>query len=67
MMPQGKYPQNRSRRPWMPVDVRDNADCRIGLLESVQVRSGDRYLAWSVERHGLEAISRRNDRVRAVT
>ena len=25
MMLQGKYPQNRSYRPWMPVDVRDNA------------------------------------------
>ena len=59
MMLQGKCPQNRSYRPWMPVDVRDNAECHIGLLESVQVRSGDRYLAWSAERHNVEAISRR--------
>ena len=59
MMLQGKYPQNRSYRPWMPIDVRDNAECHIGLLESVQVRSGERYLAWSAERHDVEAISRR--------
>ena len=55
----GKYPQNRSYRPWMPVDVRDNAECHVRLLESVQVRSGERYLAWSAERHNVEAICRR--------
>ena len=59
MMLQGKFPQNRSYRPWMPVDVRDNAECHIGLLESVQVRGGERYLAWSAERHDVEAIARR--------
>ena len=29
MMLQGKYPQKRSYRPWMPVEVRDNAECHI--------------------------------------
>ena len=43
----------------MPVDVRDNAECHVGLLESVQVRSGERYLTWSGERHDVEAVSRR--------
>ena len=55
----GKYPQSGSYRPWMPVDVRDNAECHIGLLESVQVHSGERYLAWAAARHNVEAISRR--------
>ena len=55
----GEYPQTDKYRPWMPVDVRDNADCHIGLLESVQVGSGERYLAWAAEMHRVEAIDRR--------
>ena len=55
----GKYPQSGSYRPWMPVDVRDDAECHVRLLESLQVRSGERYLAWSAECHNVEAISRR--------
>ncbi|MEN9316460.1 MAG: hypothetical protein RIS35_2853 [Pseudomonadota bacterium] len=39
-----------SYRPWMPVDVRDDAQCHIGLLESADVRNGERYIAWSTER-----------------
>ena len=34
-------------RPWMPVDVRDDAACHIGLLESAAVKNGERYIAWS--------------------
>ena len=59
MMLLGEYPQTEDYRPWMPVDVRDDADCHIGLLESVQVRSGERYLAWAAEMHKVEAIDRR--------
>lgn len=59
MMLLGEYPQTEDYRPWMPVDVRDTADCHIGLLESVQVRSGERYLAWAAEMHKVEAIDRR--------
>ena len=59
MMLLGEYPQTEVYRPWMPVDVRDDADCHIGLLESVQVRSGERYLAWAAEMRKVEAIDRR--------
>ena len=37
MMLLGEYFQNGAYRPWMTVDVRDDADCHIGLLESVHV------------------------------
>lgn len=43
-------------RPWMPVDVRDDADCHIGLLESTEVRNGERYIAWSTETRNVEDI-----------
>ena len=56
MMLMGKYYQNGAYRPWMTVDVRDDADCHIGLLESVQVRNGERYIAWSIETHPVEEI-----------
>lgn len=36
-------------RPWMTVDVRDDAACHVGLLESPDVANGDRFLAWSTE------------------
>ena len=36
-------------RPWMTVDVRDDAACHVGLLESESVANGERYLAWSTE------------------
>ncbi|HIG60217.1 MAG TPA: NAD-dependent epimerase/dehydratase family protein [Gammaproteobacteria bacterium] len=45
----GKYDQNWVYRPWFPVDVRDNADCHIGLLESIQVANAERYIAWSTD------------------
>jgi nucleoside-diphosphate-sugar epimerase len=45
----GEYSQSWVYRPWMPVDVRDNAACHIGLLESVNVRNAERYIAWSTE------------------
>lgn len=40
----------------MVVDVRDDADCHIGLLESVQVKNGERYIAWSTETRDVEDI-----------
>src|SRR5262249_16262957 len=36
-------------RPWMTVDVRDDAACHIGLLESHEVANGERYLAMSTD------------------
>ena len=56
MMLLGKYYQNGAYRPWMTVDVRDDADCHIGLLESVDVKNGERYIAWSTDTRNVEAI-----------
>ncbi|MFV0308044.1 MAG: NAD-dependent epimerase/dehydratase family protein [Desertimonas sp.] len=43
-------------RPWMTVDVRDDAACHVGLLESDRVTNGERYLAWSTETRTYEDI-----------
>ncbi len=45
----GSYEQTWAYRPWYIVDVRDNAACHVGLLESVQVKNGERYIAWSTD------------------
>ena len=50
-------------RPWFAVDVRDDADCHIGLLESVDVRNGERYIAWSTEKRAVEDIVADIDRL----
>ena len=50
-------------RPWMTVDVRDDAQCHIGLLESAAVRNGERYLAWSTETRRMEDICADIDRL----
>lgn len=50
-------------RPWMTVDVRDDAACHIGLLESEGVANGERYLAWSTETRPYEEICTTIDRV----
>ena len=50
-------------RPWMPVDVRDDADCHIGLLESEKVKNGERYIAFSAEKINYEDICARIDHV----
>ena len=59
----GKYYQNGAYRPWMTVDVRDDADCHIGLLESVQVENGERYIAWSTDTRNVEDICASIDRL----
>ena len=63
MMLLGEYYQNGAYRPWMTVDVRDDADCHIGLLESVHVRNGERYIAWSTDTPKVEEICASIDRV----
>jgi nucleoside-diphosphate-sugar epimerase len=50
-------------RPWMPVDVRDDAACHAGLLESDRVANGERYIAWSTERWNYEDIVASIERV----
>ncbi|MEZ5550793.1 MAG: NAD-dependent epimerase/dehydratase family protein [Pseudomonadales bacterium] len=59
----GEYYQNGAYRPWMVVDVRDNADCHIGLLESTEVHNGERYIAWSTEKRNVEDICADIDRL----
>jgi hypothetical protein len=50
-------------RPWMTVDVRDDADCHIGLLESDRVTNGERYIAWSTDVRTYEDVCATIDRV----
>jgi hypothetical protein len=47
----------------MTVDVRDDASCHVGLLESERVANGERYLAWSTETRSYEDIVATIDRV----
>jgi nucleoside-diphosphate-sugar epimerase len=63
MMLLGEYFQTQAYRPWMTVDVRDDADCHIGLLESVQVQNGERYIAWSTDTPKVEEICASIDRL----
>ena len=50
-------------RPWMTVDVRDDAICHAGLLESEGVANGERYIAWSTDVRPYEEICASIDRV----
>lgn len=54
---------NGPYRPWMTVDVRDDADCHVGLLESSRVANGERYIAVSTEMRAMEMICADIDRV----
>lgn len=59
----GRYEQNWVYRPWFPVDVRDTADCHIGLLESTEVNNGERYIAWSTDAVDVAEVCAGIDRV----
>ncbi|MCB0998034.1 MAG: NAD-dependent epimerase/dehydratase family protein [Acidimicrobiales bacterium] len=50
-------------RPWMTVDVRDDAACHAGLIESDRVTNGERYIAWSTERRDYADVVATIDRV----
>jgi nucleoside-diphosphate-sugar epimerase len=50
-------------RPWHTVDVRDTAFCHMGLLRSVAVANGERYIAYSTDRIDLEDVCRAIDRL----
>ncbi|MGD8831080.1 MAG: NAD-dependent epimerase/dehydratase family protein [Pseudomonadales bacterium] len=63
MMLLGKYYQTQAYRPWMTVDVRDDADCHIGLLESTEVRNGERFIAWSTDTRDVEDVCASIDRL----
>lgn len=57
MMLQGECTQTQAYRPWMTVDVRDDAECHIRLLESVDVFNGERFIAWSTDTVDVEDIN----------
>lgn len=59
----GDYRQNDVYRPWMTVDVRDDAECHIRLLENTEVRNGERYIAWSTDARNVEDICADIDRL----
>ena len=63
MMLAGEYEQTGVYRPWMTVDVRDDAASHIGLLESVDVKNGERYIAWSTDTRNVEDICTSIDRL----
>ena len=50
-------------RPWHTVDVRDTADCHIGLLDSVNVTNGERYIAYSTDKIDIEEVCARIDQL----
>jgi nucleoside-diphosphate-sugar epimerase len=62
-MLQGDCPQTPVYRPWMTVDVRDDADCHIALLESGSVKNGERFIAWSTDARPVEQICADIDRL----
>ncbi len=63
MMLLGEYYQTGVYRPWMTVDVRDDAASHIGLLESDKVKNGERYIAWSTDTRNVEDICASIDRL----
>jgi nucleoside-diphosphate-sugar epimerase len=62
-MLEGNCRQTDVYRPWMTVDVRDDAACHIGLLESAEVKNGERYIAWSTDTRNVEDICADIDRL----
>ena len=55
-MLKGEYPQTLVYRPWMTVDARDTAAGHIGLLESLAVKNGERYIAASGDKRNVEDV-----------
>jgi nucleoside-diphosphate-sugar epimerase len=55
-MLKGEYPQTLVYRPWMTVDVRDTAAAHVGLLESVRVKNGERYISASGDKRNVEDV-----------
>jgi nucleoside-diphosphate-sugar epimerase len=61
----GEYKQNMlgAYRAWFTVDVRDTAEAHIRLLESVNVKNGQRFIAWSTETRNVEDVCASIDRL----
>lgn len=62
-MLKGELVQTGAYRPWMTVDVRDDAACHIALLESTEVKNGERFIAWSTDARNVEDICADIDRL----
>jgi len=58
----GECEQTQAYRPWMTVDVRDDAACHVRLLER-DVPNGGRYIAWSTETRNVEDVCASIDRL----
>ena len=63
LMLKGELVQTGAYRPWMTVDVRDDAEAHIRLLQSAEVRNGQRYIAWSTDARNVEDICADIDRL----
>jgi len=61
----GEYKQNTlgAYRDWYTVDVRDTAEAHIRLLESVNVKNAERYIAWSTETRDVKDVCASIDRL----
>jgi nucleoside-diphosphate-sugar epimerase len=62
-MLEGECLQNGVYRPWMTVDVRDDAECHVRLLETGEVKNGARFIAWSTDARKVEDICADIDRL----
>ena len=47
----------------MTVDVRDDAECHVRLLENVNAKNGERYIAWSTDTRNVEDVCASIDRL----
>jgi nucleoside-diphosphate-sugar epimerase len=56
-MLEGEVMQTGVYRPWMTVDVRDDAECHVRLLENGDVQNGARFIAWSADARNVEDIA----------
>ncbi len=59
----GEYRQNDVYRPWMTVDVRDDAEVHVRLLDNIEVKNSERYIAWSTDMRNVEDIAADIDRL----
>ena len=54
----GQYTENviGAYRPWWTVDVRDTAEAHVLMLESDELKNGERLIAWSTESREVEDV-----------
>ena len=61
----GQYTENviGAYRPWWTVDVRDTAEAHVLMLESDELKNGERLIAWSTESREVEDVCESIDRL----